>query len=89
MLIVVWALKHFKNCVHGKPQKLFTNHASLQTRLRKNRDEKTARLTKWLDRISYFDVKVQHVPVSQIKLMDYPCRQSYADADIDIHFDEE
>ena len=91
LLGVVWALEHFRYYIYGKPVKLYTDHQSLQPLLRKNRVNKiySARLTRWLDRLSHFDVKVQHISGNEIKLTDYLSRHPYMEADTDTPFDEE
>ena len=73
LLAVVWGLEHFQFYIYGKPVKLFSDHSALEPLLRRNRANKiySARLTRWLDRITHFDVSVNHIAGEEIKLTDY------------------
>ena len=55
---------------------LLTDHQALQLLLKKNRAHKqySARLTRWLDRLSHFDVNVQYTAGKNIPLTDYLSR---------------
>ena len=55
---------------------LSTDHQALRPLLRKNRAHKqySARLTRWLDRLSHFDVNVQYTAFKNIPLTDYLSR---------------
>ena len=74
-----------------KPVKLFSDHSALEPLLRRNRANKTysARLTRWLDRITHFDVSVNHIAGEEIKLTDYLSRHPTGEAETEIHYDEE
>ena len=50
-----------------------TDHQALQPLLKKNREHKqySARLTRWLDRLSHFDVNIQYTAGQNIPLTDY------------------
>ena len=52
---------------------MLTDHRALQPLLKKNRAHKqySARLTRWLDRLSLFDVNVQYTAGKNIPLTDY------------------
>ena len=60
LLGALWGLEYFRYFVYGKKVNLLTDHQALQPLLRKNRAHKqySARLTRWLDRLSHFDVNV-------------------------------
>ena len=55
---------------------LLTDHQALQPLLKRNRAHKqySARLTRWLDRLSHFDVNVQYTAGKNIPLTDYLSR---------------
>ena len=60
LLGALWGLEYFRYYVYGKRVNLLTDHQALQPLLKNNRAHKqySARLTRWLDRVSHFDVKV-------------------------------
>ena len=62
--------------MYGKRVNLLTDHQALQPLLKKNRAHKqySARLTRWLDRLSHFDVNVQYTAGKNIPLTDYLSR---------------
>ena len=59
-----------------KKVNLLTDHQALQPLLKRNRAHKqySARLTRWLDRLSHFDVNVQYTAGKNIPLTDYLSR---------------
>ena len=59
-----------------KKVNLLTDHQALQPLLERNRAHKqySARLTRWLDRLSHFDVNVQYTAGKNIPLTDYLSR---------------
>ena len=91
LLAVVCGLEHFRFHVYGKPIKLFSDHSALEPFLRRNRANKTysARLTRWLDRITHFDVTVNHIVGEEIKLADYLSRHPNDEAENETHYEEE
>ena len=76
MLGVLWGLEYFRYYVYGKKVNLLTDHQALQPLLKRNRAHKqySARLTRWLDRLSHFDVNVQYTAGKNIPLTDYLSR---------------
>ena len=62
LLGALWGLEYFRYYVYGKRVNLLTDHQALQPLLKKNRAHKqySARLTRWLDRLSHFDVNVEY-----------------------------
>ena len=62
LLGVLWGLEYFRYYVYRKKVNLLTDHQALQPLARRNRAQKqySARLTRWLDRLSHFDVNVQY-----------------------------
>ena len=73
LLGAVWGLEYFRYYVYGKKVYLLTDHQALQPLLKRNRAHKqySARLTRWLDRLSHFDVNVQYIAGKNIPLTDY------------------
>ena len=59
----------FRYYVYGKRVNLLTDHQALQPLLKRNRAHKqySARLTRWLDRLSLFDVNVRYTAVKKIR----------------------
>ena len=84
LLGALWRLEHFRYYVYGKRVKLLTDHQALQPLLKKNRAHKqySARLTRWLDRLSHFDVTIQYTAGKNIPLTDYRRRHLIAPTEI-------
>ena len=59
--------------------------------MKQNRSNKTysARLTRWLDRLAHFDIKVNHIAGKHLALTDYLSRHPVAAAESDDIYDEE
>ena len=76
ILGALWGLEYFRYYVYGKKLNLLTDHQALQPLLKKNRAPKqcSARITRWLDRLSHFDVNVQYMAGKNIPLTDYLSR---------------
>ena len=77
-------LEYFRYYVYGKRVNLLTDHQALQPLLKKNRTHKqySARLTRWLDRRSHFDVNIQYTAGENIPLTDYLSRHPFAPTEI-------
>ena len=73
LLGALWEPEYFRNYVYGKRVNLLTDHQALQPLLKKNLAHKqySARLTRWLDRLSHFDVNIQYTAGKNIPLTDY------------------
>ena len=73
LLAVVCALEHFRLYLYGKEVTLKTVHQALQEVLRKNRahEQYSARLTRWIDRLSHFDVSVQYCAGKHMNLTNF------------------
>ena len=69
-------LEYIRYYVYGKKLNLLTDHQALQPLLKRNRAHKqySARLTRWLDKLSHFDVNVQFTAGKNIPLTDYISR---------------
>ena len=76
LLGALWGLEYFRYYVYGKKVNLLTDHQSLQPLFKRNRAHKqySARLTRWLDRLSHFDVNVPYTAGKNIPLTDYLSR---------------
>ena len=70
LLAVVWGLEHFRLYIYGKPVKLLTDHQALEPPIKRNRSNKiySARLTRWLDRLAHFTIKVNHIAGKHLAL---------------------
>ena len=70
--------------VYGKKVNLLTDHQALQPLLKRNRAHKqySARLTRWLDRLSHLHVNLQYTAGKKFPLEDYLSRHpvTYRDA---------
>ena len=77
MLAVVWGAEYFRNYVLGRKFLIVTDHEALVSLLNgNNKKNKTmfSRLTRWLDRLIPFALKVEHKPGAKIGLADYLSR---------------
>ena len=76
LLGALWGLEHFRYHVYGRRVNLLTDHQAVQPFLKRNRAHKqySTRLTRWLDRLSHFDVNLQYTAGKNIPLTDYSSR---------------
>ena len=76
LLGALWGLEYFRSYVYGKRVNLLTDNQALQPLLKRSRAHKqySARLTRWLDRLSHFDVNVQYTAGRNIPLTEYLSR---------------
>ena len=84
LLGALWGLEYFRYYVYGKKVNLSTDHQALQPLLKKNRAHKqySARLTRWLDRLSHFDDNIQYTAGKNIPLTDYLSRHPIVPTEI-------
>ena len=77
LLGALWGLEYFRYNNYGKKFNLLTDHKALQPLLKRNRAHKqySARLTRWLDRLSHFDVNVQYTAGKNLPLTNYLSRR--------------
>ena len=82
LLGVVWSVEHFKYCLYGKPFIVITDHRVLLSIMRENRSDKSynSRLTRWVDRLLPFDFSIDHLPGTQMGLVDYISRDPHQQA---------
>ena len=90
-MAVVWGLEPFHLYIYGKPIKLLTDHQALEPLIKRNRSNKTysARLTRWLDRLTHFTINVSHIAGKHLALTDYLSRNPSAPPQADDVYDEE
>ena len=76
LLGALWGIEYSRYCVYGKKVNSLTDHHALQPLLKRNRAHKqySARLTRWLDRLSHINVNVQYTAGKNIPLTDYLSR---------------
>ena len=91
LLAVFWGLEHFRLYVYGKRIKLLNDHQALESLIKRNRSNKTysARLTRWLDRLTHFTINVSHIAGKHLALTDYLSRNPSAPPQTDEAYDEE
>ena len=89
LLAVVWGLEHFRLYIYGKPIKLLTDHQALEPLIKRNRSNKTysARLTRWLDRLAYFTINLNHIAGKHLAITDYLSRNPSAPSRTDDVYD--
>ena len=76
LLGALWGLEYFRYYVYGKKVNLLTDHQALQPLLKRKRAHKqySGRLTRWLNRLTHFDVNVQYTAGKNIALTVYLTR---------------
>ena len=91
LLAVVWGLEKFRFYLYGNKVHLYTDHQALEPLIKRNRSNKQyrARLTKWLDRLTHFDISIQHIAGSNLKVTDYLSRNPVGGAITEKNYDEE
>ena len=65
-----------------KERSLYTDHQAMEPLIKRNRCNKqhSARLTRWLDRLTHFDISIQRIAGSNLKFTDYLSRNPAAGA---------
>ena len=88
LLAVVWGIRF---TLYGKKVHLYTNHQALEPLIKRNRSNKqySARLTRWLDRLTHFDMSIQHRAGSNLKFTDYLSRNPADGAMPEENYDED
>ena len=91
LLAVVWGLEKFRFYLYGKKVNLYTDHQALETLIKQNRCIKqySAKLTRWLDRLTHFDISIQHIAGSNLKFTDYLSRSPVGGATPEENYEEE
>ena len=91
LLAVVWGLEKFRLYLYGKNVHLNTDNQVLEPLIKRNRCNKqySARLTRWLDRLTPFDISIQHIAGSNLKFTDYLSRNPVGGATPEENYKEE
>ena len=92
LLAVVWGLEKFRFYLYGKTVHLYTvYHQALEPLIKRNRCNKqySARLTRWLERLTHFDISIQHIFGSNLKFTDYLSRNPVGGATPEENYEEE
>ena len=91
LLAVVWGLEKFRFYLYGKKVHLYTDNQALEPLIKRNRCNKqySARLTRWLDRLTHFDISIQHIAGSNLKFTDYLSRNPVGGATPEANYEEE
>ena len=90
LLAVVWGLEKFRFYLYGKKVYLYTDHQALEPLIKRNRCNKqySARLTRWLDRLTHFDISIQHIAGSNLKFTAYLSRNPVGGAAPEENYEE-
>ena len=91
LLAVVWGLEKFRFYLYGKKVYLYTDHQALELIIKRNRCNKqySARLSRWLDRLTHFDISIQHIAGSNLKFPVYLSRNPVGGATREENYEEE
>ena len=70
---------------------LYTDHQALESLIKRNRSNKqySARITRWLDRLTHFDISIQHIAGNDLKFTNYLSRNPVGGATPGESYDEE
>ena len=81
----------FRFYLYGKRVHVYTDHEALEPLIERNRSNKqySARLTRWLDRLTHFDIAIQHIAGSNLNFTDYLGRNPEWGAMPKENYDEE
>ena len=87
----VWWLDKFRFYLYGKKIPLYTDHQALEPFFQRNRSNKqySARLTRWLDRLTNIDISIQHIAGSNFKFTVYLSRNPARGPMPEATYDEE
>ena len=91
ILAVVWGSEKIRFYLYGKKEHLYTDHQALEPLIKRNRCNKqySARLTRWLDRLTHFDISIQHIAGSNLKFTDYLSRNPVGGATSEENYEDE
>ena len=90
LLAVVWAVDRFKHYLLGKEFVIVTDHKALTSALEENRSNKTyqSRLTRWVDRLLAYQIKITHIPGRDRGIVDYLSREPTGEPWLESKLDE-
>ena len=91
LLAVVWGLEKFRFYLYGKKVHIYTDHQALELLIKRNRSNKqySARITRWLDRLTHFEISIQHNAGNNLKFTDYLGKNPVGGATSEEKYDEE
>ena len=91
LLAAIWRLQKFRFYLHGKKVFLYTDHQALETLIEPNWAylKHSARLTRWLDRVPYFDISTKHTTGKNLALTDNLTRHPTEEATTEETHEEE
>ena len=91
VIAVVWGLEKFRFYLYGKKVHLYTDRQALEPLIKRNRSNKqySAQLTRWLHRLTHFDISIQHIAGNNSKFTDYLSRNPVGGATPKESYDEE
>ena len=83
-------MEHFRLHLYGRPIELLTDHQAQEPLIKENRSNKTysARLTRWLDRLGHFDVKIKYIAGKHLGLLDFLSRNPVSKPEPIKHYNE-
>ena len=91
LLAIVWGLEKLRFYLYGKKVHLHRYHQALEPLINWNWCNKqySASLTRWLDRLTHFDISIQHIAGSNLKFTDYLSRNPVGGATPEENYEEE
>ena len=91
LLAAVWGLEKSRFYLYGKEVFLNTDHQALEPLIKRNRCniQYCAKLTRWLDRLTHFDIAIQHIAGSNLKFTDFLSRNLVEKATNEDVYDEQ
>ena len=91
LLAVVWGLEKIRFHLYGKKVHLYADHESLEPLIKQSQCDKqySARLTRWLDRLTHFELSFKHIAGNNMKFTDYLSRNPVRGATPDENYDKE
>ena len=77
--------------LYGKKVCLYTDHQALKPSIKRIRCNRrySARLSRWLDRLAHFDIVIQHIAGSNLKITDFLSRNPAENATTEDVYDEQ
>ena len=84
-------IKKIRFYLYGKRVHLYTDHQALESIIKRNRSNKqySARLKRWIDRLTHFDIAIQHIAGSNLKFTDDLSRNPVGGAMPEKNYDKE
>ena len=88
---VVWSVEYFKFYLFVKSFTIITDNRALLSIMKEDRSNKSynSRLSRWVDRLLFFDFNIGRIPGAKMGLVDYISRQPNQEAKVTNKYDEE